>query len=1055
MSNPDFAALDGETFEELCEDLFKAMGFVDPPPERSGRGPDGGRDLIVVEHRKSGVSGVSRPFRWLVQCKNPAESNRSVRPQDAGPILDKLSRHEANGYLLVTSTIPSSDLEADIMAIDRDVRYPVEATYWARPRLIDEVRKQRNVYEKYFGSANRDVVRSAHWSRRNPFVELFPYDEVMSGYFFGREADTRKILEGVYRSSVVLLCGESGVGKTSLINAGLLPALHEEGTITLSIAVKSAFSSQDLFDRLWRVWSALPGVDAGSPHSLDTLSHSLARDLRSREQKLVVVLDQFENLFLTDEDVLSQVGRDLANALSAANRFGSVAFLVSLRSDYLEELAIWAQESQIPELWVNVYPLPRLSATQAAEILVKVPPIVNAEFSPEVISSILADLGDLYQSEIYPSDLQIVASRVFDEARDHADPDGDELVIRQEDYEAVGTARGILEAFLDDRLARFGQDRDIARAVLLALVSATGRRLNLSVEAIAAQVSLDPGVLWPVLERLAQARLVKPTDQPHVFELVHDVLATRILEITGDELRKAKAAKEAFELAFTAWQSEGVPESGHKLDWYYEHRQTLNLDIGALVFLLLSETITIVRSDPFSGLWASTRGTQEAKRGRWIEAVDPAVCLQALDRVLELGEAGRIDQAYVRDIASDVCRASSFEVQRELVAKLEALSPRAEDALLAQAYRNSPFPTQATLSYLQNVALRGLPLDVRRTLVFRILEHYRSTLSSFVGRRQEFETTTEEWRRSFPVYLLSDRVFQDTIFRYLRENAEPRPRRNISRYKLELLRMLYEHDPDRTIEALWEIAQRDLYIGGSLYLGSTAQDVLRLLREYDPERTVDEIVAALKKETRYHRSESIAFLESVEAPEADDLLVANIQRYADKFEKGSKTWRGRSLRYWRKSLMDTVDAAARRKLSAVLPSLITIVLRHEPANVKLSCVEAIAAMGSEKENWPAFVRLLNDRSAQVRKACAKHLSKMKEFRHQIAEEVARSLGGGSEIEWPFLSNRHKDVMATKIRLLRRLQEPSTIEPLESIAVRVKDKETAELAYQAAAALRAQ
>jgi hypothetical protein len=171
MAVIDFRTLeDGEQFEDLCEDLFKAMGYNDPPPERSGRGPDRGRDLIVTEHRGSDILGAPRRFRWLVECKTFAKSNKSVQPQDIGSIVEKLLIHNADGYLLVTTTIPSTMVESYITAIDRDERLGFEATYWAKPRLTEELLKHRHICEKYFGPPPPEVAVLTHWSKHNPFL---------------------------------------------------------------------------------------------------------------------------------------------------------------------------------------------------------------------------------------------------------------------------------------------------------------------------------------------------------------------------------------------------------------------------------------------------------------------------------------------------------------------------------------------------------------------------------------------------------------------------------------------------------------------------------------------------------------------------------------------------------------------------------------------------------------------------------------------------------------------------------------------------------------------
>ncbi len=462
--------------------------------------------------------------------------------------------------------------------------------------------------------------------------------------------------------------------------------------------------------------------------------------------------------------------------------------------------------------------------------------------------------------------------------------------------------------------------------------------------------------------------------------------------------------------------------------------------------MLQSEALSTQDDFPSNVFSDSSRQTRDTTRTRWINAVDPAVCLQALDRILGLRQAEKLDRSVASVIVRDICSASNLKVQRELVVKLKRLESHLESTLLAEIYRGSPIPNETTLAYLQDVSLQEMPSVAKRAVVYRILQYYQGTLSPYIGRRRPSEATIKDWRGTFPVRLLRDASFRDAVFHYLDDTSESRQRVTFTEYKLELLQMLYEYNPDRTVEALWEMVRLDLR-----YIGLTTRKTIRLLRVYDPERTVQEIVGTLKEEQRYYRNDSISILEFLEDPEADELLIGNIQRYADKFTRGTKSWRGGSLQYWRESLRHTVEAAGRRELDAIKPHLVTIVLRNEPANVKVTCVNALIVLASEEEVRPILVKLLNDRYAQVRNLCAKHLLKMKQ--HQTIEQLIESFGDEHKPKWPFLSDRHKQVMLVKIELLRKLQDTSALELLSSIASSEKDEEVADAAAKAAAVLR--
>lgn len=97
---------DGDSWEAFCRDYLMAMGLVVGTPP--GRGPDGGRDLIVTEQLKGHLA--SRPFVWLVSCKHYAGSGTAIGTDIEANILDRMQHHNADGFLGFYSTLASAAL---------------------------------------------------------------------------------------------------------------------------------------------------------------------------------------------------------------------------------------------------------------------------------------------------------------------------------------------------------------------------------------------------------------------------------------------------------------------------------------------------------------------------------------------------------------------------------------------------------------------------------------------------------------------------------------------------------------------------------------------------------------------------------------------------------------------------------------------------------------------------------------------------------------------------------------------------------------------------------
>lgn len=121
----DFKELpkDGNDFELLIRELLFKMGYR---VYWSGKGPDGGKDLICIEEFDSNIMPSER--KWLIQCKHTAHSEKAVGIGDLDDIIDSCVQHDATAYLLVCSTYPSSTVVNRLEGITKSSKF--EATYW-------------------------------------------------------------------------------------------------------------------------------------------------------------------------------------------------------------------------------------------------------------------------------------------------------------------------------------------------------------------------------------------------------------------------------------------------------------------------------------------------------------------------------------------------------------------------------------------------------------------------------------------------------------------------------------------------------------------------------------------------------------------------------------------------------------------------------------------------------------------------------------------------------------------------------------------------------------
>lgn len=162
----DLASLDGEGFEKLVAAIFRAkcvpatndQAISSEPANQtvisilpSGRGSDQGRDMIVTTVVNDGIH--IRQFKWVVQCKHYAKSGKSVQPGDLqsnGALPDVVTCHQSNGYLLVCSTVPSTNLQNLFEHLTEQNNNPYYFIVWDEARVCEELNRHLDVMKQFF-----------------------------------------------------------------------------------------------------------------------------------------------------------------------------------------------------------------------------------------------------------------------------------------------------------------------------------------------------------------------------------------------------------------------------------------------------------------------------------------------------------------------------------------------------------------------------------------------------------------------------------------------------------------------------------------------------------------------------------------------------------------------------------------------------------------------------------------------------------------------------------------------------------------------------------------
>jgi WD40 repeat protein len=413
-------------------------------------------------------------------------------------------------------------------------------------------------------------------SRDNPWPGLDPFDETDREYFHGRAAEAGELRRLVRRELLTVVFGRSGLGKTSLLKAGLFPLLRGDDFLPVYLRLDHAEGAPALRQQIFRALQAAceaNRVHAAQPEEEESLwSFFHRRDVefwsdRNRPVTPVIVLDQFEEIFTLGQETEESRARsatffgklgdlvenrppeEVSNAMeaepTAARRFdfkrSTVKLVLSFREDFLAEME--GLNERMPSLMYNRFRLLAMSGTQAYEVITRggghlVDDVVarriirlawKNEPSPPV------DPADFPRIVIDPALLSVVCSEL-NIKRQHASPPLDHIAPAL----LEGADREILSGFYERGME--GLDPHVRAFVEDELVTDRGYRDSHDLE----DAEALPGIGHEAIDALIRRRLLRVDERQQMrrLELTHDVLAPVVRE-SRDRRRAREAEEEA------------------------------------------------------------------------------------------------------------------------------------------------------------------------------------------------------------------------------------------------------------------------------------------------------------------------------------------------------------------------------------------------------------------------------------------------------------------------------------------------------------------------------
>jgi len=397
-----------------------------------------------------------------------------------------------------------------------------------------------------------------------PYRGLEAFREEDAALYFGRERDVARVLERLRVSRFVAVVGPSGSGKSSLVQAGVLPALRAEGGATAGRRVLEMVPGARPLAALAAQLARLPGAAAPSPADLGaderTLDVATARALEGRpaDERVLLVVDQLEEAFTLCNDE-GERAAFLGNLVYAATIPGGRTVVVAtMRADFYHRLTEHpALRGLVASQQVLLGPLDARNLRRAIEEPAR---RCGLELEPGLTRRILTDVADR------PGTLPLLEHLLLELWRRRR-----ERTLTLEAYGASGGVEGALARRANEVYGAMDPERQaIARRVLLRLTQPGEGTEDTRRRATRAELVTDPAEqadVDAVVESLAEARLVttgvdEATEAP-IVEITHEALIRGWPALRGwlDEDRDRLRAERRLSDAAVEWDRGGRDES--------------------------------------------------------------------------------------------------------------------------------------------------------------------------------------------------------------------------------------------------------------------------------------------------------------------------------------------------------------------------------------------------------------------------------------------------------------------------------------------------------------
>lgn len=397
--------------------------------------------------------------------------------------------------------------------------------------------------------------------KKYPFKFLDAYSKEDTGIFFGRDEEINTLYEMVFQSSILLVYGASGTGKTSLIQCGLASKFPSHDWLALTVrrgnninanfekaladAGGTFVAEQDNMDWLAEVMEEKEVIS--TPPLLTPLAQAFKAIYLNSFKPIYLIFDQFEELFILGSKEEEQQFITIVQEILQIEQ--PVKMIFSIREEYLGYL--YDFEKAVPQLLRKKLRVEPMNLNKVLQVIEGATSYKNSNVRLKtdeanlIAESIFEKIKDKEKSlTIQLPYLQVFLDKFYlkitgDETRQR------EAVFTAEALSTIGDIGDILQNFLEEQVAGISKklsqgDTIILPATIWNILSpfATleGTKEPIRKKGLYERLpDINAILIDAVVEAFINGRILRYTEDVDLYELAHDSLAQRIAEKRSDE----------------------------------------------------------------------------------------------------------------------------------------------------------------------------------------------------------------------------------------------------------------------------------------------------------------------------------------------------------------------------------------------------------------------------------------------------------------------------------------------------------------------------------------